>query len=41
MPDGIDSGGAANVLIDDIDIPDTIIGIFPCKGLVEVEKCNS
>jgi len=38
MPDGIDRGGAINTLIRDIDLPETIIGIYPCKGLVQVEK---
>ncbi len=38
MPDGIDTGGAPNLLIHDEDLPETIIGIFPCKGLAQVEK---
>ncbi|MFC1823374.1 molybdopterin-dependent oxidoreductase [Thermodesulfobacteriota bacterium] len=38
MPEGIDRGGSPNVLIHDEDLPDTIVGTFPCKGLVQVEK---
>ena len=38
MPDGIDIRGAPNVLIHNEDLPDTIIGFLPCKGLVQVEK---
>ncbi len=40
MPDGIDVGGAPNFLIHNEDLPQTAVGIFPCKGLVEVEKCE-
>lgn len=40
MPDGIDMGGSPNVLIHNEDVPQTIIGMFPCKGLVEVRKCE-
>jgi len=38
MPEGIDTRGAANLLIHNEDLPQTIIGMFPCKGLVQVEK---
>ena len=38
MPDGIDSRGAPNLLIHDADLPHTIVGSFPCKGLVQIEK---
>lgn len=38
MPDGIDVGGCPNVLIHNTDLPDTVVGMFPCKGLVQVEK---
>jgi anaerobic dimethyl sulfoxide reductase subunit A len=38
MTDGVDIGGAANILIHDEDIPATVIGTFPCKGLVQVER---
>jgi anaerobic dimethyl sulfoxide reductase subunit A len=38
MPDGIDIGGAPNFLIHNEELPMTTIGMFPCKGLVEVEK---
>ena len=38
MPDGIDIGGAPNVLIHNEDLPQTVIGFLPCKGLVQVEK---
>ena len=36
--EGIDRGGAPNLLIHNEDLPQTIIDIFPCKGLVQVEK---
>lgn len=38
MPDGIDMRGAPNLLTHDVDLPDSVIGCFPCKGLVEIEK---
>jgi anaerobic selenocysteine-containing dehydrogenase len=38
MPDGIDRRGAPNLLIHEVDLPDTVVGSFPCKGLVQVEK---
>jgi anaerobic dimethyl sulfoxide reductase subunit A len=38
MPNGIDLRGSPNILIPLGDLPDTIIGHFPCKGLVQVEK---
>jgi len=38
MPDGIDRRGAPNLLTHDVDLPDTIVGCYPCKGLVEIEK---
>jgi len=38
MPDGVDTGGAPNLLIHNEDLPTTAVGMFPCKGLVQVEK---
>jgi anaerobic dimethyl sulfoxide reductase subunit A len=38
MPDGIDMGGSADVLTHNVDIPETIHGFYPCKGLVQIEK---
>ncbi|MBN1227945.1 MAG: molybdopterin-dependent oxidoreductase [Deltaproteobacteria bacterium] len=38
MPDGIDRRGAPNLVTHNEDLPDTIIGFFPCKGLVQIEK---
>lgn len=38
MPDGVDIGGSPNLLIHNEDIPATIVGMFPCKGLVQIEK---
>ena len=38
MPDGIDGGGAPNLLTHEEDLPDTVIGMLPCKGLVQIEK---
>lgn len=38
MPDGTDMGGAPNLLTHNEDLPHTIVGFFPCKGLVQVEK---
>jgi anaerobic dimethyl sulfoxide reductase subunit A len=38
MPDGIDKGGAPSTLIHNVDIPETIHGFYPCKGLVQIEK---
>ena len=38
MPAGIDTGGAPNLLIHNDDLPLTIVGIFPTKGLVQVER---
>jgi anaerobic dimethyl sulfoxide reductase subunit A len=38
MPDGIDRGGAPNLLIHNEDLPDTVVGTFPCKGLVQIDK---
>jgi len=38
MPEGIDWRGAANTLIHNEDLPLTAIGMFPCKGLVQIEK---
>ena len=40
MPDGTDMRGAANLLIHNEDLPLTIVGMFPCKGLVQIEKCE-
>jgi anaerobic dimethyl sulfoxide reductase subunit A len=41
MPDGIDTGGAPNFLTHNEDLPQTIVGFLPCKGLVQVEKWES
>ncbi len=38
MPEGIDRRGAPNLLTHNEDLPDTIVGFFPCKGLVQIEK---
>jgi anaerobic dimethyl sulfoxide reductase subunit A len=38
MPEGIDTRGSPNLLTHNEDLPDTIIGFFPCKGLVQIEK---
>ncbi|MFC2022034.1 molybdopterin-dependent oxidoreductase [Chloroflexota bacterium] len=38
MPDGIDRRGAPNFLTHNENQPDTVIGFFPCKGLVQVRK---
>lgn len=38
MPDGVDEGGAANMLIHNEDLPDSIVGYFNCKALVQVNK---
>lgn len=38
MPDGIDLSGGANFLVHNDDLPDTVLGMFPCKGLVEIIK---
>ena len=38
MPEGIDRGGAPNVLTHDEDLPQTVVGNFACKGLVQIEK---
>jgi anaerobic dimethyl sulfoxide reductase subunit A len=37
MPDGIDMGGAPNFLTHNEDLPETLVGFLPCKGLVQVE----
>ena len=37
-PDGIDTRGAVNLFTHDSDLPDTVIGNFAAKGLVQVEK---
>jgi anaerobic dimethyl sulfoxide reductase subunit A len=41
MPEGIDRGGAANLLVHNKDLPQTIVGMFPCKGLVQIRKWDS
>lgn len=41
MPDGIDMGGAPNFLIHNDDLPETIVGMYPCKGLVQIEKLEN
>ena len=38
IPDDTDIGGAPNLLIHNKDLPLTIIDMFPCKGLVQIEK---
>lgn len=38
MPDGIDERGAPNMLIHNEDVPDTVVGMFPSKGLVQIER---
>ncbi len=38
MPDGIDKRGAPNLFTHGEDLPDTVVGTFPCKGLVQIEK---
>jgi anaerobic dimethyl sulfoxide reductase subunit A len=38
MPEGLDTRGAPNLVINNQDLPMTIVGFFPCKGLVEIEK---
>ena len=38
MPDGIDTRGCCNFICRDIDIPYTVVGIYNCHGLVQVEK---
>ncbi|MBI4331033.1 MAG: molybdopterin-dependent oxidoreductase [Chloroflexi bacterium] len=38
MPEGIDTRGSPNLLTHNEDLPDTIIGFLPCKGLVQIEK---
>lgn len=38
MPEGIDRRGAVNLLTHDVDLPDTVVGCYPCKGLVDIEK---
>jgi len=37
MPEGVDLGGAPNVVTHNDDVPETIVDFFPCKGLVDVE----
>ena len=41
MPAGIDIRGAPNTLTHNEDLPDTIIGFLPCKGLVQIERSES
>jgi anaerobic dimethyl sulfoxide reductase subunit A len=41
MPMGIDQRGAANLLIHNEDVPQTIIDCFPAKALVQVEKLEA
>lgn len=38
MPDGIDRRGSPNLLVHNEDLPDTLVGSFPCKGLVQIER---
>ncbi len=38
MPDGIDFRGSPNLLTHDVDLPETLVGSFPCKGLVDIRK---
>jgi len=37
MPDGIDKRGAPNLFTHGDELPETVVGTFPCKGLVQVE----
>jgi len=40
MPEGIDTRGAANLLIHyDEHLPETIMDHLPCKALVQIELC--
>lgn len=38
MPEGVDVRGSPNILTHNEDLPDTVIGFLPCKGLVEIQK---
>ena len=38
MPDGVDARGAPNLFTHEEDLPRAIVGTFPCKGLVQIEK---
>ncbi|MBE0598099.1 MAG: dehydrogenase, partial [Desulfuromonadales bacterium] len=38
MPDGIDRRGSPNLLIPNEDLPHTLVGSYPCQGLVQIEK---
>jgi anaerobic dimethyl sulfoxide reductase subunit A len=38
MPDGIDRGGSPNLLCHGEELPETIVGTLPCKGLVQIER---
>ncbi len=38
MPDGIDYRGAPNLFTHNEELPDTLVGTLPCKGLVQIEK---
>jgi len=38
MPDGIDRRGSPNLFTHEEELPHTVIGTFPCKGLVQIEK---
>lgn len=38
MPDGVDRGGASSLLIHMQELPDSVVGTTPCKGLVQIEK---
>jgi len=38
MPDGVDGRGAPNLFTHEEDLPNTVVGTFPCKGLVQIEK---
>lgn len=38
MPDGVDRRGCPNLLTKNENLPETIIGNFQCKGLVQIEK---
>jgi anaerobic dimethyl sulfoxide reductase subunit A len=38
MPDGVDWRGAPNLFTHEEDLPNTVVGTFPCKGLVQIER---
>ncbi|MBI4330281.1 MAG: molybdopterin-dependent oxidoreductase [Chloroflexi bacterium] len=38
MPEGIDTRGSPSLLIHNRDLPQTVLGYYPCQGLVQIEK---